>query len=341
MPTVVKLDPFRITRDVELRITDVFDPTDEEKKFQWKQDELDEESTVRIVGESWNQLSLALTAVVPDASLRLVLPEGADAREGTALMLSIRCPATRVREVVRAKAEASGRWTATVLLNKNAAHTTVEVRPLLVRTTRTAPTESDVSGDYAAVIGEGRAVRVLIDERVLNIGSSFKVTWEEFSESGNPWRKSHPDDIFHLDFGDDKPALVLNSRYSSLRAALHSTKSKGVDAIIRHLGNGLIAQTVWIQLLVASAAAIRSDEEGGSAEEPSIEWQSAVLRKFLPRIYPTDTLDERLRKTVEAMRDPNSALAFISMAGSAVQDQVKAFKLVEQAERAGEETSTR
>jgi hypothetical protein len=133
----------------------------------------------------------------------------------------------------------------------------------------------------------------------------------------------------------------LNSRYPALRSALHSSRTKGVDAVIRHLANGMIAQTVWLQLVMAAVTNIRTDEEEGLAAEPDVAWQKAVLRRFLPRVFvDTTTPEERAKRAAEAIRDPNAALALISMVGSAVQEQIKAFRLVEHAERAGEEATS-
>jgi len=338
MPTNIQFEPFRSVKDLEIRIVDVFDPTDESRRLEWREDDGDDEATsIRIIGQKWDKLELAITVTAPDASIRSALPEGSDPSENTALLLSVRCRATKVRDAVRANPEGDSRWSATVLLDRNTVHTTVQITPLLVRTTRAATRSPGIASEYASLIGEGRPVRVMIDERDIPVGGSFKIVWEDFRDSLNRWRVDHADDIYHLDLTSaERPTLFLNSRYGALKAALHSGRSKGIDAVVRHLANGLIAQTVWMQLLMASVSGIRADSDTGIIEEPTSKWQSAVLRKFLAQMYPLEAADERLKKAAESQADVAGAQMFASLAGTAVQQQIKTFKLIEMAERAGE-----
>jgi hypothetical protein len=185
------------------------------------------------------------------------------------------------------------------------------------------------------VIAEAPLLTFVLDERRRPEGV-LRIKWEDFRTSPNAWLAEHAADVFYLDPQGQHPTLWLNKRYEKLRAALKSRVLRGDEAVIRHLANAVLAQTVWAHLFIAALAGAEITEEDGGVDEPREAWKQSVLRKLLPRAFPDIASDDRLTNAVTQLRSPELVGSLISRLGSAIQDVVGTHVLIEKAIRAAE-----
>lgn len=346
MPTTVLLYPHAVSRVLELRILDPWDPTQEKLDFgRWFKPEAKDETqlTIDLSREDvppWRSLHLTLEANLPPEELGNILPQASSAKDNTLLLVSVQCPGTMLRQVVGLSPVSDGRWRADFTLRRSDVRGTVRFRCRLVRRTE-IPESVEANGipvarHRAAVIAEARDISLAIDESHRPIGGSLKIRWEDFRRSANSWRRDHPADVFHLEPYGSEPTLWLNSRYEKLRAALHSRTTYGADAAVRYLGNALLAQTAWVQLFIASLGGAMKDETLDSVELPPEGWKRGVISKFLPRMFPETPDSDRLARALDELTSPDQIGSVVSLLGTAAQEVMTTYRHVEAAIRAAE-----
>jgi hypothetical protein len=340
MPTTVRFEPYVISHDVVLRISDPYDPTNEDHDFGWRHsgDIDDPLLTFDLTGDhKWSELRASVEASLAPEEIKRILPPTSMVEKDSMLLLSIRCPATKLRQTIRLEYAPIGRWRGEIQLRRSTVRSAVELYPLLVRTS-TIPGEPVLPGlarTTSAIIADGGGVRLRIDASEPSLKGALSVEWEDFRESRNTWRKAHASDLFHLDLDGSEPKVWLNSAYSSVKSSLHSTTVKGPEAMIRHLVNALIAQTVWMQLFVAATGSLVHDEDLGEIQGMD-GWRGRVLADLTSKIMPERAEEDRIPELVDRFRSQEQIAALLSEAGTAVQGMLPTYQLVEKAIRAGE-----
>ncbi len=343
MPTSIKLTPYSVSHELELHLADPYDPTQEDLDLRWLLTTEDSDDFLHTFNlkespRPWRQLRLQLEASLPEKALDEVLPSGSDLKSDTILTVSVRCPSTKLRKGTVLELTESGRWTGEISVDRFEVRNVIELYPILARRTDLPTTGRDglpLAVSHGETIGEGRALRIVADESRRPVRGALRVLWEDFRASDHPWRKDHSSDIHFVDLSGDDPTLYLNSRYASWRAALHTAAPNGVDAVIRHLGNALVAQTVWLQLFLYSAGSIELDEELQNVEAPS-DWRYAAVDTLAKGLFPELSEEDRLRELAEGLRNPDQIGALLTRAGTIAQEAVRTYRLTETAIRAGE-----
>jgi hypothetical protein len=342
MPTAVRLDPHPVSSRLLLETSEFWDPMQEDLKVDAERVPSDDDdgvgTTIYLTNLEWRQLRAQLEAQLPTVELERVLPNTSSWKEDVLLLVSIQCAASKLRRVARLEPTARGRWRGDLLIRRDEVRDSVRLVARLVRGTEIVGEQGEgkrYATYQAAVIAEAPVVTLIFDERRRREGL-LRIRWEDFRKSPNPWRSKHPSDVFHLDPQGERPTLWLNARYEKLRAALKSRVVRGEDAVIRHLVNAILAQTVWTQLFVVALAGTETGDDEGSVDEPREPWKQAVLRKLLPRVFPDSAHYDRLDQAVTQLRSPELAGNLVSRVGTAVQDAVGTDTLIEKAIRAAE-----
>lgn len=343
MPLSVKLEPYELSHELELQVSDPYDPTQEDLDLEWLVTTEDEENFFQTLNlkegpDPWKQLRLQLTATLPEKALEEILPSTSDVVTDTILVVSIRCPSTKLRRVSVLELDDKGRWSGETTIDRVDVRNVVELHPVLARKTDLPRQGAEIANKAVArgaTIAQGRAVRIVADESRSPVRGALEVYWEDFRVSDHPWRKEHSSDLYYLDLSSDDPTLYLNERYASFKAALHATAPHGVDAVIRHLGNGLIAQAVWLQLYLQAAGSIELDEELETVSCP-MDWRYAAVEKLGSGLFPEFPDDDRFRELAKGLRSPDQIGALLTRAGTIVQETIRTYRLTENAVRAGE-----
>ena len=347
MPRIVRLYPHDVATGLQLRLLDAFDTVNEETVdlsgvMENDDDEPFVSYDVSDPSLGWTELSLSLEADLASDELKSVLPKGGDPSKDLALVVSVRCAATKTRDAFFLEHVQTGKWEGDILLRRANARGSVDIVPMLARTTaRPGKSGSSVAVDRSAIVAQGSGLRFVVDRSDGPIHGDIDFKWEDFRKSESSWRRDHDSDVFHLDPSREQPQLFLNTRYRKLKAALLDNKRSGVDAVVRNLSNAALAQSVWIQLFVVAAGSIRLDREDGNVEPPAEEWKRHVLRRFGGLIFPERNEADRLRAFAEQMNSGDQIGTLMSKAGSAAQEIVGTYKLVESAIRAGERGETK
>src|SRR5262249_14590321 len=150
----------------------------------------------------WRELKFEVQADVRPTELNRVLPPNTDYRESTSLLLSVRCPSTRIRMpvILQPDDQVVGRWIGEVYLRRHDVRSRIEVQPFLVRSTM-VPASASLSGNYArfkgATIGVGVPLVVQVDPSPPRGKSPFKITWVDF-RGENDWLKANHATLFFL-----------------------------------------------------------------------------------------------------------------------------------------------
>src|SRR6266487_1922070 len=142
MPTTVFLYPYAVSKSIELRVLDAFDPAQENMDFtQWFARTEEREGAQVTVDLSrdgiptWNSLSLKLEASLPTSEFARVLPPTSNPKEDARLIVSVQCAATKLRQAAVLDHWSEGRWRGEIVLRRMDVRDAVHLRPRLVRGT--------------------------------------------------------------------------------------------------------------------------------------------------------------------------------------------------------------
>ncbi len=343
MPSTVRVAPYAVSEALELIPSDPYDPTDEELDLSWLVTETEGEGDhrgitleLRKTTVPWRALRVELTAQLSEAELKAILPSTSNLTEDAILVVSVRCPSTKLRRAVVLKPVGAGKWVGEVTVYRREVRSAVRLEPRLVRRTALPAVDTsaeEVARDRGALLAEGRPVILAVDESARRVPGAIRMGWEDFRASDHPWRKAHHSNLFFLEV-DDEPLLWLNSIYSQLKAVLYSKTDRGTDAVMRKMANALLAQSVWLKLFSVALNSLTVDEETGEVDPPE-GWRAVVLTTFLRRIFPGVGKDEQIRRLM-SMRGPDQIGTLMSLAGSVVQEIIGTHVLVTKAIRAAE-----
>jgi hypothetical protein len=335
MPRRIQMYPYPVSDGIVLRIKDPWDPTDEEVELDWNPagDGPEEQLQFDLRGEKqWAELQFGVEARLDTAALAEVLPPKADFRKDAALIVSVRCPSTKLRLALRLDPDPKedGLWAGDVHLRRKDVRSRIELLPTLTRTTeipQSAVLPVEVARPRFALLAAGRTFAVQTDYVERTFNSPVKIKWEDFRGSKNPWRAAHGGTLYFLEPDVDEPVLWLNSYTAKLKALLLDRSDNTTDAGLRVVLATWLAETVWMQLFHAALGSVAAPDNDELASLPD-GWRGDLLRRYLSIMFP-DTVDDVPAALVKALamrqsRDENATL--LALATTATQEIVSSQK---------------
>jgi hypothetical protein len=346
MPAKNQLEPYKLVHGIELRFSDVADTLDEHLKlgFEDAGDEEDGGRRLDLRGERWNGLVVTVEARLDSQKIASVLAGGRESAGETRMVVSIRCPSTKLRRVVELLKDPadSDAWAGDVRLERRDVRSRVEFHPLLYRTTELPVSRVDV-GELAhhrfALLATGQPTSISIDNVERSPGGPISIKWRDFADGRHPWLEKYKQTMYYFEYDEAKPTLWLNSRHRNLRALLFERTEDTVDSGMRRLLSGWFAEVVWLQLFQAAVASLTPESEGGGMEVPD-GWRGDVLKKFAINMFPEQTTREALSSLAEARASSDQFGVLMGKASSVVQWITGSEKLFTAAVRAAEKEST-
>jgi hypothetical protein len=349
MPKQETIYPYEVTKAIDLTALATSDPTNGDIKLEWSAARVEDDGVrvldLRGVGPTaedalagWRELKFEVQAVVRPTELNKVLPAGTDYRESTTLLLSVRCPSTRLRipVVLEPDPKVIGQWHGDVHLRRHDVRSRVEIQGFLVRRTG-IPAGVALSGNYArfqgATIGIGEPLIVQVDQSITRGKSPFRIRWVDFRAAADEWLKANHGTLFFLKVDGDYPELLLNSAHREFRAILEADPRAGINAALQKLMNLGIAQVAWMQLFQAAVASITIDETTTEVDVPE-GWRSDVLSVYLGRMFPElEDQVTRLREVGRMRTSQDEVGSMIGVATTVTQKLVEAQKLFAAAQK--------
>ncbi|HJL19747.1 MAG TPA: hypothetical protein RMH99_29055 [Sandaracinaceae bacterium LLY-WYZ-13_1] len=246
---------------------------------------------VALDATDWEVADLDGALAVPPEVIARVLPAG----DRAGLVLTVRCPATRLRAVhVAGDAPANGSPLAfRVRLERDRVSGTVELTPHLVRSTDAPAPRPGHATRAGSRLASARPWTVRIDPVRDPAGQFLDTRYQAFSEDER--LATFGDALYHLQV-DESPILWINADHERIVPVLNDRGTRGPRARTREVVFDLVAHAVWSQLFVATL----HDLEKG---ELVYEWQDSVLRELLPALYARERTHgarvERLREALE------------------------------------------
>jgi hypothetical protein len=350
MPKQEILYPHEVTQLISLEAKETDDPTNPDLELAWaKARDTDEgEHVLDLRGkgpsaenalDAWRELRFEVEARLRASELARILPAGSDVRESTMLILSVRCPTTKIRMpvVMDADPQTAGLWRGDIHLRRHDVKSRVEIQPFLARKT-TIPDDVNLPGAFArfagATIGAGEPLVIQIDQSSANVACPFTVRWIDFRHvAAGSWLNTHHASLFYVRFvGAQRPEVLLNAEHAKLRAILDASPGTGIQGALQKLLNLGIAEAVWMQLFNVAIAAISRDPETNVVDEPE-GWRADVLKPFLAIMFPDLDHQERIRTIAEAREDPDELAGLVGQATTVAQKLVDAQTLFAAAAR--------
>lgn len=337
-----RLKPYKLANDVHLRFADVVDVVDDELELSI-QDAGEDAEGIRqldLRGARWTGLVLTIEARFAVKSASELVAGGKGSLAETRMIVSIRCPKTKLRRVVQLQQDETDPelWAAEVTLYRRDVRSRLEFHPLFYRTTA-IPSAKETPADKAvhrfALLATGQAVSVAIDDVERTLGGPIKIMWTDFGDGKNPWLERYQKTMYWFEYDEVAPVLWLNSKNKNLRAVLFERSDESVDSALRRLMSGWFAETVWAQLFHVALGSLGTDAEEDSASFPE-GWRGDVLRRFLSQMFPEQELGVALESVIEARSSPDQLGALMGKASSVIQNVVGSAGLFSDAVRAAE-----
>lgn len=258
--------------------------------------------------DAWTSGTFSVEATVPIERLLALFPEDERGNPPCAMLLAVRCDATRWREGITLTPSGPGIWRGTFQLDRRRIRGHVQVSAYLVRTQSRALVPP-FAGTAHVRVADSASWSVSVDREASPPGGYLNVQWDDFANSGSTTRKNHPTLLYHLDLEGNAPILWLNEGITGLKDVLSTEGTRGRVAAVRDVVFSLIANTVWMGLTVSSLLASRDPNEGGPER-----WQQNVLSTITPLLT---TIDD----PVESFADPSATQTLVEALLIAVQNQ--------------------
>ena len=352
MSKAVALYPYAVSGELELKLTDFDDPASERSvdvsELRFAASENNDEEAPRVMGydvssaRTWRKLGFRIEAALADHELSRILPPTSSVENDARMVVLLTCTSTKFRHGVRLKHANGGRWSAVATIQREDVKGAVLLRPQLIRVTGIpASEELPFATSAGTTIAVGEPIYLHVDPQPSGGGilqSTVVISWEDFSNSDNAWRREHADDVFHLEPFLGEPRLYLNSRYAQLRDVMESTAKRGWEAVLRDMTAAMIAQPALFQLATVAISGLELDQDSGTVEAPS-GWKHDLLASVLPRLYPEEPSEEdRLQRAALEIRESDGAASLMARLGSVIQEMTSSYKTLEAAVRIYEST---
>ena len=281
----------------------------------------------------WSEIQLRVRVLAQPNVLEGLLPADASLEDSSDMLLTVSCVATKLRRRVflTPDSDRAGEWYGSLDLCFEDIADVVEFSPLLTRKTLLPESASDSDGmpfatHPGAILAYGEPIEVFVDEPKTDQCGSFKITWEDFSQSSNEWRRTHEKEMFYVETTEE-PQVFLNSKHDLLKQTLMKKRPTGSDATIRNALMTYIAHTTWSTLFLASIADCRH-EENEDVAWPQDSIKVKVLKRLLPLVVPERTDDDaRLDFAVDmyglVSRDTSKFGALLTKLHSGIQGLIK------------------
>ena len=154
----------------------------------------------------------------------------------------------------------------------------------------------------------------------------LRFVWIDFTgeEAPAPVRQFE-NEIYYADMEHSGgPLVYLNSSIDGLHDLLTDRPNRELrEQVLHETQVQAIAAPIWVGLFAAAATAVGLDSETSEPDGPPERWQSDVLRALLPKMYPTASESERLRKLHDDFRSEEGVKGVVSLAQAAAARQLQ------------------
>lgn len=276
--------------------------------------------------QRFGRAEVELIVTVRPEVMSAVIPPDERARPPVQVLALVSCGPSRVRRAVplaevAGEAGEAGAYAGVIAVERAEARGAVEVTAMLVRAAAAgaagAPGFAGRAGDRLA---SSRTWEIRVDASAAPRGEYLDVRYEDFARVGPP-KFPAPAAMYQLDCEAEAPILWLNTASARLAGALASNASTGRLARIRDAIFDRISAAVWTRLF------LRAMGELVRTGETAWPWQTAVLQRWLPRLYAEDPDHEsRVESLSREVADGDADLVLARL-DLAIQDELESARV--------------
>jgi hypothetical protein len=237
-----------------------------------------------------SEVTLRLHVLERSDPLKTVLPEHEHGEPPLKTLVIARSLGSRFRRSIALAENGDGAWTGKLELAKCGVFGTIELEPVMIRTT--PANEPGFAGHVGARLAWGPVVVAQLDDPPTSAGQHLEIRWDDFKKTANPWRREHEGALYLLDIAADPPELWLNEAIPRFKPLAHTTGRRGRDMRVRNATFALIAAQVWTSLLgavvtnLARLTQVDPELEPAQALEWLSDWEARVLHHWSPQLFP-------------------------------------------------------
>ncbi|MBN1655095.1 MAG: hypothetical protein JXA30_15105 [Deltaproteobacteria bacterium] len=238
-----------------------------------------ERHLIELDDRPWRSVALDLCLTVTAGLVERLLPESERERPPLRLLLTVRCPATRLRLgfVVANTPFKPGAYRHALKLARADIAGTVEIDAFLVLTESIEALYSKYAAHSGGRVASSRPWQLCVEPRAVMPGHFLDVRYRSFDQDA--LLKQYQANLYRLECDQESPVLWVNADQEKIAAILGDRGTVGRRARMRELFYDVIAYGVWTLLFTRAA---RHLEDG----ELVYAWEEAVLRELLPFIFP-------------------------------------------------------
>lgn len=240
-----------------------------------------ERHLVELDDDPWERLVVRGEVALRSSVLSQVLPEQERCEPPVELWLVVRCAETRLRRGARVTEAPTrpGSHPFSFELARPECFGTVEVVPFALRARNAEQPAAGFAHAHGARLAGARAWELRVDRRRDPAGRFLDVRYRSFS--GDPVLSAYAGNVYSLDHETETPILWINADHEAISAVLNARGATGTRARLREVLYDRISHGVWTQLFLRAVTHL-SDGDG----ETVWEWEDAVLRRLLSRVFP-------------------------------------------------------
>lgn len=272
--------------------------------------------TVMLWGD-WHSAELEFTARLPATSrVRLVPPVERDAPP-LALLVALRCDATRLRRGEVFPFVEDG-CSAGLRVRRAELHGVAELVAWVVRTKASARRVPGFATEAGLRVAQAPPWSLEVDRPAQPSGRGFEVLFKSFAQDAAiPTRERA--NLYRLDAAQPVPVLWLNADHAEIADLLRAEGTRGTRARLRDVAFERIVSAVRLQLVLRAATHI-------TAGEAVYPWEQPLLDEVLARLYPAVAATDRIARMRDELTDPAELVARLDDAGQAHEHTAAALR---------------
>ncbi len=253
------------------------------------------ENRTVMLWSGWQTAEIEFTARLPATSHARLVPPGERAAPPLAVLVALRCEATRLRrgEVFALVDDACSD---VLRVRRDELHGTAELVAWVVRTKSGGRRVAGYASDAGLRVAQAPPWSLEVDRPAPTAGRGFEVLFKSFAQDAAipPRERAN---LYRLDAAQAVPVLWLNADHGEIADLLRAEGTRGARARLRDVAFERIVSAVRLQLILRAAAHL-------TAGEAVYPWETTVLDEALARLYPKVAATDRLARMRDELTDP-------------------------------------
>lgn len=277
-----------------------------------------EQKTISLfhIEKAWSSALCDVTVQYPEAEFIKLLPQNCTVEDSVDCWILVRNSHSRIRSAEKLQ-HLDGAWKGSLCIEKADLRKETTVTAVCVLS-RELDHQKGLAFEKGESIATSLGWRLYVDEPTVMPGGGINSEWVKFSKSSNATLRSKSDCMWHVEYEDSEPKLLLNEEIPGLRPTLSMRGQNSIghrikDALIHSLNQGVLLELCTLSLMELEDVDV----------DNSTDWRCNLL-DYIARSHKDEESDKVRMRWIEEWRSTgNTHSAVLSELSTCIQRTLK------------------